>query len=344
MKPSISVVIPTYNRFHMLVPVVESILGQTVPVDEIIVVDDGSEDETAERMPQYIADRPLWRAKVRYIRQKNQGQSVALNHGIAEAKSEWLGFGANDDLWLPWRLEWQFRSLQQHPGCGLCFTDAWFMNNPHMKGNLFQKYAQQLTGATGELREPVRMAVHRDLPIWVQTVVARRDLVNRAGNFNPLLRFSEDADFVFRMSLVTPFCYVGMPMVLIDRSPADIRHQGETLNWHKVEFRLQMDRRFFETQESLGKDLPAEVRSVIRRNLRANQSYWATYYLGRREFRKARQALRRACAYDCTLKVFMKWLITAAAPQLARAMFLARDKNGGWRPDMVSWRSAAPSK
>lgn len=346
MNPSISVIIPTYNRHQMLIPVIESILAQTYPVDEVLVVDDGSQDRTMEEMQRCIEQRAGWHGKVRYIRQINQGQSAALNRGIREAKCEWLGFNGHDDLWLPWKLEWQFRAIEEHdPACSLCFTDAWFMNNPYMKGTLFQRYSGQLQGATGVLRNPVRIAINRDLPIWVQTVIARRDLVNHVGGFDPILRYSEDADFVFRMSLATSFCYVGMPMVLIDRSPADLRHQGESLNWHDVEFRLRMDRHLFEGQQALSAGLPADLRSRIRNNLRANQSHWATYYLGKGQIKEAREALRLACRHDPTPAIWIKRLITATAPQLAKAYFTMRDRHGGWRPDRASWKVApSPSK
>ncbi|MGD0228374.1 MAG: glycosyltransferase family A protein, partial [Terriglobia bacterium] len=88
MIPSVSVIVPVYGRFNLLKHAVESILAQTCPVSEIILIDDGSIDETPQVLPRYIAEKPAWRERVRYFYQENQGQSVALNNGIARAKGE----------------------------------------------------------------------------------------------------------------------------------------------------------------------------------------------------------------------------------------------------------------
>lgn len=338
MNSSISVIIPAYNRFRMLVTVVESILSQTCRVDEIVVVDDGSEDETPEEMPRCIAERPGWNGRVRYIRQENQGQSAALNHGIAKSRGQWLGFCAHDDLWLPWKLEWQFKALKQYaPECGLCFTDAWFMNNPHMKQTVFQFAHSDLRCApVGIVTHPLTLVVGQH-PVWVQTTIARRDLVEKSDCFDPFLRYSEDHDFVFRMALVTRFCYVNLPLVLIDRSPADVRHVGASEDWHRVEYTLQMEQYRYEKQLRLAGRVPG-VGITIRRNLRALHSHWATYYLTRRDFAAAREHLRIACSYEYAPRTVLKRALTSVVPKLARSIFVAHDQHGSERYDRSSWR------
>src|SRR5438067_538680 len=122
----ISVVIPAYNRPALLKNAVESLLAQTIPVSEIIVVDDGSTEDVAGMIQRNIRERSGWGERVRYFYQENQGQSVAFNRGIAEARGEWLGVLGSDDLWLPNKLEWQLRALERFGGeCGLCFADGW---------------------------------------------------------------------------------------------------------------------------------------------------------------------------------------------------------------------------
>lgn len=343
MNRDVSVVVPAYNRFSILVRVIDSVLAQTLPVREVIVVDDGSRDETEEQMPRTIAGRPGWQGMVRYIRQENQGQSAALNRGIEESRSEWLAVAAHDDLWLPWKLEWQFRALENAPGAELCFTDAWFMNNPHMKSSLFRHFGKDLTGPTGTISCPTRLIAAGNHGIWVQTVLARREVVNRIGGFDSFLRFGEDDDFLFRMSLQTPFCYVSMPMVLIDRSPADIRHTEEALNWHKLEFRLRMNQHRYETQLRLSDGLSSDIRRNILSNLRSNQSHWATYYLKNSEYLKARSALRNALGYENTVGTRLKWMLTLFAPKMAQRLFTAHDQGGGPRVDRTSWRTASPA-
>src|SRR5271165_3737623 len=86
MHPTISVVIPLYNRFDRLKYAVESVLAQTLPVSEVILVDDGSTDDTPELLPRYIAENVRWRERVIYVRQENQGPSVARKNGILTRK------------------------------------------------------------------------------------------------------------------------------------------------------------------------------------------------------------------------------------------------------------------
>ncbi len=109
----ISVIIPAYNAFRTIGETIESILGQTVPPDEIIVVDDGSVDNTR--------DHPALSAPiVRVVRQNHMGAAAALNRGVAEIKGEIVGFLDADDLWTPRKLEWQLAVLERDQGvCGV---------------------------------------------------------------------------------------------------------------------------------------------------------------------------------------------------------------------------------
>src|ERR1700722_18304182 len=105
--PVVSVVIPTYNRAHAVPGAIESALGQTLAPSEVIVVDDGSEDGTRERLMPYM-DRIV------YIYQENQGVSSARNNGIRAAKGDLIAFLDSDDVWHPRKLELQLQFLQEH--------------------------------------------------------------------------------------------------------------------------------------------------------------------------------------------------------------------------------------
>ncbi len=81
---------------------------------------------------------------------------MARNIAITHAKGEWLAFNDNDDLWLPQKLEWQFRALEQFNNqCDACITDAWFMNNPYMKMTLFQLAGKQHRETIGMIDDPL---------------------------------------------------------------------------------------------------------------------------------------------------------------------------------------------
>jgi len=118
MKKSVTVIVPTYNRAHFIGEAIDSILAQDI-IDcelEIIVVDDGSKDNTEEVVRNYGA-------QVRYIRQENQGAGVARNRGIDEARGEWIAFLDSDDRWLPYKLSLQFKVLEHFPGINIIHSN-----------------------------------------------------------------------------------------------------------------------------------------------------------------------------------------------------------------------------
>ncbi|MGB6691511.1 MAG: glycosyltransferase family A protein [Terracidiphilus sp.] len=325
MKSSVSVIIPVHNRFELTKRSVESVLAQTVPVSEVILVDDGSNDGTSELLPRHIAENPAWRERVLYLHQESQGVSAARNLGIARAKNEWLAFNDNDDLWLPQKLEWQFQALEKYGDlCDLCFTDAWFMNNAGMKATVFEdsgvKYGELIGIATG-LEELVR----RLQQVWIQTVLARAELVRDTGGFDTTLCYNEDQDLLFRMALRTKFCFVSPPMVLIDRTPPAQRHLGRVTEWHKEEVRLQMLQSLLEKNLTSSGCLPSGVASVLSVRLRTIHSQWANWHLRNGNYEKARQSISRAAQYDLTPGVALKWVLAQIAPGLANSMITWRD-------------------
>ena len=115
-EPLVSVVIPSFNYARFLVDCVDSALAQTYPHREIIVVDDGSTDNTRQVLEHY-GD------KIVYIHQSNQGLSQARNTGIHAAKGEFIALLDSDDLWHPRKLELQIRCMKDHPEIGLLATE-----------------------------------------------------------------------------------------------------------------------------------------------------------------------------------------------------------------------------
>jgi GT2 family glycosyltransferase len=112
----VSVVIPTFNRSYILRTAIDSVLNQTYKNIEILVVDDGSTDATAETVAGYGP-------KVRYFHQKNGGVSSARNLGLMQAKGEFIALLDSDDAWLPWKVEAQLAVFRALPGVGMVWTD-----------------------------------------------------------------------------------------------------------------------------------------------------------------------------------------------------------------------------
>ncbi|MBI4530243.1 MAG: glycosyltransferase family 2 protein, partial [Candidatus Latescibacteria bacterium] len=115
---SVSVIIPTYNRSRFVCEAVASALAQSQPPSEVIVIDDGSTDDTAAVLHRRYGDR------IRYIQQDRRGKSAARNSGAQRATGHYLAFLDSDDLWTPTKLERQLRLLEADPAFSLvhCFT------------------------------------------------------------------------------------------------------------------------------------------------------------------------------------------------------------------------------
>jgi len=327
MNPTISVVIPVYNRFELTKYAVESALTQTLRVSEVILVDDGSIDGTSDLLRSYIAANPTWRERVLYLHQENQGVSAARNLGIERSKGEWLAFLDNDDLWLPQKLEWQFRALEKYKvQCGLCFTDAWFMNSVDVKTTVFQHYGVEYSEPTGVVSDTDELVAKLE-QVWVPTVVAHADLVRRVGAFDCSLHYNEDQDFLFRIALETQFCYVSMPMALFDRTPAPQRHLGRSTDAHKEDFRLQQLQSRLEKHLNSSRTLSPRIRKALCTKLRGIHSQWTNWYLRHGDYKKALQSASRAASYDLTPSVALKWALTRVAPALAKGIVLLREPN-----------------
>jgi glycosyltransferase involved in cell wall biosynthesis len=115
--PSVSVVITTYNQASYIGPALDSVFAQSRPADEVIVVDDGSTDETPERIAPY-------RDRLVYVRQANQGIAASRNTAIRRAHGELLAFLDGDDVWEPEKLAFQVAAAVAHPGSGLIAVDG----------------------------------------------------------------------------------------------------------------------------------------------------------------------------------------------------------------------------
>jgi len=329
VSPKVSVVIPTYNRADKVRLGIESVLGQTFADLEIIVVDDGSSDGTEKILAETSGDR------IRYYAQANQGASVARNRGVEEARGEWIAFLDSDDLWEVDKLEWQFKALERFgPQCGACYTDTRFFNHAETR-TMFQlvqhEYPHEETmGVSKDVLPRLVRPGGAGMMVCLSSLLARTELIRRTGGFDTKLLYSQDSEFMFRLAMLTAFCYVNLPLVRFDRSPADIRHVGVQSEWNKFEFWLRDSQLRLEGLLRLSDGLPRKVRKVIQERLSSVHSGWANWYLETGEFGKARDAVSRAAQLNLTFNVATKWLLTWMSPQLAlRTVRYRQEKERG---------------
>lgn len=324
MNPRVSVIIATYNRAHLLKVAIDSVLSQTYADYEIIIADDGSCDDTAAVVGSYLQSGvPVGR--IRYFYQHNQGKSVALNNALLQAKGEWIAFLDSDDYWLPYKLELQFCAIEKFQNqCGACFTDGQFVNNPHMDTTAFKFFGRHYDEPVGILHDTAKILAEAPAGVSIVTLLCRADLIQRTGGFDPDLRFTEDYDFLFRLALLTDYCFVNKPLVIIDRAPAANRHSGESAIWDRIDFRLQCEQRRYEKWMTLTTEYPAQIRRILTSHLRRVHSGWANWYLSSGDYGIAQEEILRAARYELTARLLAKLILTRVFPRAARKAAVKR--------------------
>jgi len=209
MTGSVSVVVPAYNAERTLERTLRSISEQTVEVSEIIVVDDGSSDATADTARRYAATDP----RVRLVPQKNGGASAARNTGIATANGDFVAFLDADDVWLPHKLERQLEVFEQHPEVGAVQAGA-----VHVDGDLRPLFP--LPCNPGPMH-PMEVLRFRNLPAFPTTLVLRRDAIATIGVFDTSLAILEDWEFSLRASIRSVLWSVEEPLALYRVHPGN---------------------------------------------------------------------------------------------------------------------------
>lgn len=194
----VSVIIPTFNRASLVREALDSVLAQSSSPGEVIVVDDGSTDET-EAVLAAVSGR------FRYVRQDRAGVSAARNHGIRLARGEWLAFLDSDDLWLPGKLAAQSRYVAENPGIRVLQTEEiWVRNGKRLNPKLYH-------------RKPSGYCFDRLLErclISPSAVMIHRSVFDTVGDFDESLPACEDYDLWLRIGCRYPIGLLNPPLVV----------------------------------------------------------------------------------------------------------------------------------
>ncbi len=198
--PTFSIVIPTYNRAGLLPEAIESVLAQTVADWELIIVDDGSIDGTADAVAGYRSD-----SRVQYVYQPNQGRSKARNHGARLAQGEFLGFLDSDDMYLPDALATHLQAFTQRPELGLTIGGLTYIDDQ-----------RQPLG----IRSPWEEGGQLGLADWLfhcyaqpATVLLRRSWFEKTEGFDSDCETAEDWDLFLRLAAAgCPMAWVQQPV------------------------------------------------------------------------------------------------------------------------------------
>jgi glycosyltransferase involved in cell wall biosynthesis len=233
---SVSVVIPAWNVEAYIARAIDSVLAQTRPADEILVVDDGSTDNTAQIIRRY-------EPRVRYLHQPQTGAPEARNRGIAEATGRWVAFLDADDEWLPDKLACQMELPARNPDLVWSYTN--FFVHPvhsdrHTLSHSSQKTIELLAGR--DFFDDYLLAYAAGAPTSCITIIIRKDILLQVGGFEPGQRWGQDADLALRIAYRYPkigylpqplsINHFGRPDCITVRNRTDIRLRCEFLQRH----------------------------------------------------------------------------------------------------------------
>lgn len=317
--PLISVVIPTYNRASQVPAAVRSVLSQTVPPDEVLVIDDGSTDGTAEALAP-LMDR------IRYIRTANGGASAARNRGILEAKGDWIAFLDSDDTWHPQKLEKQIACIER-TGASVCFCvstdetgeaiDDLAAMDPHLAAGAEAFYQ------AGDCR----LLKYRAHPFIQSMVVSKRALL-KCGIFDETLAVAEDTKLIYRLILDFGYAVVLEKLVSICRDRngpglSDTMDPESAYRRHDCYTRVQA--------EIFWRIVPLDpgAARMVRGNLLYFASRQAEIACALRRERVAKGFARAALDHRAGLKNLLRNLLILLAYPFAERKFVAKWRGTG---------------
>ena len=217
---SVSVIIPTYNRSAFLKSALESVNSQSYPIKEILVIDDGSTDQTVENLT------PNFKSVI-FIRQENQGVSAARNTGIKKATGEWIALLDSDDLWTVGKIEKQIAHLRQNPKIKACHSgEEWVRNGKRV--NIPTRLNKSNDGLFSR-------SLDRCI-ICPSSILIHRSVFKKIGIFDEDLPLCEDYDFWIRLLLHYEIGLVKEALVIKQGGHSD---QLSTSTWGLDRFRVQ---------------------------------------------------------------------------------------------------------
>jgi glycosyltransferase involved in cell wall biosynthesis len=280
--PRVSVIIPAYNAQAFLERAIRSVERQTFTDLEILVVDDGSTDGTAE-----VADSF---AGVRCVRRPHLGEAATRNQGLEEARGELVAFLDADDEWLPEKLARQLEFMDGLQS-SLSYTDSYVD-----RGDRQQRYSALALPHRGQILGPLIDDWLDQAFITNNTVVASRDLLRGVGGFESELPTASNADYGLWLKLAlrgVRFDYLDEPLALYHRG-----HASDSSDAVAVVERYQLALRYFSSTYPF----TAEAQGRVARALALSNATLAVELLKQRRFREAVPHLRRSSIADFARK------------------------------------------
>jgi glycosyltransferase involved in cell wall biosynthesis len=303
--PEVSVVIPTFNRAGFVVKAVQSVLNQTFNDWELIVVDDGSTDDTRSALKQF-------EGRIRYVHQSNSGVSAARNTGIRAATGQWLAFLDSDDEWTAGYLARQMASVDKVPGLCMQTANCVFRGLNGERQTYFEMNGilRQFNGSGYILvKRPFRFVVEHG-PWQVGATVFLSDALRKAGLFDTSLSISEDMDLMARVALLGSFGLIREALVNIYRRDEANGCLTGRARKNPVAARESDERIYLKLAEIEG--LRHDERRALKKLTSANRRAIGNLLLKNGMRKEARDCYKRALSLDHSVRSLGRYLLSFA--------------------------------
>lgn len=225
---SIAVIIPAYNAESFISHALDSILEQERRPDQVIVVDDGSTDRTADLVNAWSIAHNF---RIDIIQQRNKGPASARNTGIKAAHCDLIALLDADDVFLPFHLKRLEKGFEQYPNLALCFGDAIILENGVSPQRGFLKHSplpslryEELAGGLRLIHDPIYISLLRGSYIPCCSTLFSKNIAKQIGFFDENIKSSEDRDFWMRLSRVGKFGYYSESLARVRRHENNITH------------------------------------------------------------------------------------------------------------------------
>jgi glycosyltransferase involved in cell wall biosynthesis len=296
-QPKVSVIIPTYNREHLIQKSINSVLNQTYKNIELIVVDDCSTDNTEAKVNEIKDERLIFLKS-----SERKGPSVARNSGIKKATGELIAFQDSDDVWKADKLEKQVEKLfNSSPEvaavyCGMEFFDV---KSDEKLGEDLREIDFRKAYDEGLLYTP-----------WTQTVLIKKSVLDEVGYFDERLSAAEDTELAIRVSKKYRYAFVKGPLLRVGKNHNSL--MGNAKNYY-----FAWDIIINKHEDFLNKKILFKLCKVL-----------ANYYILKKDSTNAKKYIRKCLKYSFDPKTLFTYLGLIFTPFLIQKIYNKKYKNG----------------
>lgn len=226
-KPYVSIIIPTYNRAYCILDSIKSVLNQTYPYFELLIIDDGSNDNT-EEVVCAIDD-----ARVQYFKmQQNSGASAARNYGVSLAKYDYISFQDSDDEWTPDKIEKEMEMMFSGPDVGLVYCQMKCINmlsdlKSEDDNYLIPDEGVPYSYRSGHIFDQLLKANFIGLP----TILVKKECIENLGGFDESFHALEDWELILRIAKNNVIGYVDEPLHIYKMGNDESVSKNSTVFW-----------------------------------------------------------------------------------------------------------------